>query len=96
MGQCYSRLSWLLSNDVVTTSTAVLSVASISWYHYGHRVLASIYNRMIVHMTREWYRAVLNEVEDGSVILDIGIGTAGTFTSNEQYPVLMIAYYHFI
>ncbi len=90
MGQCYSRLSWPLSNEVVTTTAAVISVASISWYHYGHRVLASIYNQMIVHMTREWYRAVLNQVEDDSIILDVGIGTAGTFTSNEQYSFYLL------
>jgi len=41
------------------------------------KVLAWIYNRMIVDMTEVWYRAVLERQKPGSTILDVGVGTAG-------------------
>jgi ubiquinone/menaquinone biosynthesis C-methylase UbiE len=30
-------------------------------------------------MTEKWYRAVLERMDEGAVILDVGIGTAGVF-----------------
>mmetsp|Transcript_19819 Transcript_19819/g.22484 ORF Transcript_19819/g.22484 Transcript_19819/m.22484 type:complete len:295 (-) Transcript_19819:65-949(-) len=42
-----------------------------------NHVLATIYDQLIVHMTSIWYKNVLERLEDGSTLLDVGIGTAG-------------------
>jgi len=55
----------------VTASTTMNSNKLIE------KVLAWIYNRMIVDMTEVWYRAVLERQQPGSTILDVGVGTAG-------------------
>lgn len=44
---------------------------------YYCRVKSYIYDAMILSMTEKWYRAVLERVPDGSIILDVGIGTGG-------------------
>mmetsp|Transcript_20364 Transcript_20364/g.58891 ORF Transcript_20364/g.58891 Transcript_20364/m.58891 type:complete len:309 (-) Transcript_20364:1534-2460(-) len=46
----------------------------------GRRIRAvppAVYDRLVLHMTEVWYRAVLERLEDGSAVLDVGIGTAG-------------------
>jgi hypothetical protein len=40
---------------------------------------AFIYDAIILRMTEKWYRTVLERLADGSIILDIGIGTASKF-----------------
>lgn len=44
---------------------------------FGRSIPPLIYDKLILHMTEVWYRAVLTRVDNGSTILDIGIGTAG-------------------
>mmetsp|Transcript_31402 Transcript_31402/g.66895 ORF Transcript_31402/g.66895 Transcript_31402/m.66895 type:complete len:301 (+) Transcript_31402:58-960(+) len=44
---------------------------------YYCRAKSFVYNAMILSMTEKWYRAVLGELEDRSVLLDVGIGTGG-------------------
>lgn len=44
---------------------------------FFEKILAWIYNRMIIDMTELWYRAVLERQPQGSTILDVGVGTAG-------------------
>ena len=42
-------------------------------------LVTKIYDSMIVHMTEKWYHSVLSQLDDNSVVLDVGIGTAGAF-----------------
>jgi len=37
---------------------------------------SGIYDGAILHMTEKWYKAVLEQQEEGSIILDVGVGTA--------------------
>jgi ubiquinone/menaquinone biosynthesis C-methylase UbiE len=41
-----------------------------------------LYDRLVVPLTREWYRAVLESLRHGSRLLDVGIGTAGALVAN--------------
>lgn len=43
---------------------------------------AWIYDRLILGLTAEWYRAVLSRVPEEAAILDVGIGTAGALVAN--------------
>ena len=36
-----------------------------------------VYDTVILHMTERWYRTVLERLDDGSILLDVGIGTGG-------------------
>lgn len=45
---------------------------------------ARIYDATILDMTEKWYRAVLERLEDGSAVLDVGIGTAGALLRCED------------
>jgi hypothetical protein len=79
------------SNSLITTSSPSFTgiEASLSYY-YRHNpiyfalgwIRSVIYNRLILKMTIGWYQTVLEDVVDGSVILDVGIGTAGTSTKS--------------
>ena len=42
-------------------------------------LVSKIYDSVIVHMTEKWYKAVLSQLDDNCVVLDVGIGTAGKF-----------------
>ena len=37
---------------------------------------ANAYDMCISHITQEWYKAMIEELEPGSIVLDVGIGTA--------------------
>mmetsp|Transcript_20366 Transcript_20366/g.58904 ORF Transcript_20366/g.58904 Transcript_20366/m.58904 type:complete len:152 (-) Transcript_20366:174-629(-) len=55
----------------------------------GRRIRAvppAVYDRLVLHMTEVWYRAVLERLEDGSAVLDVGIGTAGA-SESETSPL---------
>ena len=39
-------------------------------------VRAKVYDIAIVHVTSTWYKAILDRLDEGSVVLDVGIGTA--------------------
>jgi len=45
--------------------------------YYYCRAKSFVYDAMILRMTETWYRAVLERLDDGSVVLDVGIGTGG-------------------
>ena len=44
---------------------------------YYCKAKSFVYDAMILSMTEKWYRAVLERLDDGSVLLDVGIGTGG-------------------
>jgi SAM-dependent methyltransferase len=41
-----------------------------------------IYDTLILRLTSRWYAEVLTRVPEGSVLLDVGIGTAGALLAN--------------
>ena len=43
---------------------------------------SSLYDFCIVHVTSTWYEAMLEELDEGSVVLDVGIGTASKLSSS--------------
>lgn len=43
-----------------------------------------VYNTLILHLTSQWYGEVFRRIPDGTVLLDVGIGTAGALTANAQ------------
>ena len=47
-------------------------------------VSAWFYDVIIVHMTRLWYKVVLDRVDENSNVLDIGIGTATALLKNKD------------
>jgi ubiquinone/menaquinone biosynthesis C-methylase UbiE len=55
-------------------ASAILQQFSI----YYCKAKSFIYDAIILRMTEKWYRAVLERVEDGSMVLDVGVGTGGT------------------
>ncbi|CAD7930115.1 unnamed protein product [Amoebophrya sp. A25] len=46
---------------------------------------ARFYDVLIIRMTRVWYREVLSRLDDGSSVLDVGIGTATALLRNGDY-----------
>lgn len=49
-----------------------------------HRLRAAVYDAAIVGMTAAWYRSVLERVEPGCRLLDIGIGTGAALLANAR------------
>ena len=45
---------------------------------------AFIYDRLILTLTSRWYAEVLERLRDGTVLLDVGIGTAGALMANAE------------
>lgn len=45
-------------------------------FYYG-RAKSLVYDVVILRMTEKWYRAVLQRLDDGSIVLDVGVGTGG-------------------
>ena len=37
----------------------------------------TVYDALILKLTTKWYEAVLSRLDEGSTVLDVGIGTAG-------------------
>ena len=72
----WSESSTIISSSLflLLTTTFIMSKQKINPLS---KVLSAIYDRTIVKMTEKWYRHVLERQEDGSVILDVGVGTAG-------------------
>lgn len=53
-----------------------LDIMSILMHHFS-KGKSFIYDTVILKMTEKWYRSVLETLCDGSIILDVGIGTGG-------------------
>lgn len=64
-------------------SILLVAGASVALVALGTRLLmAPLYDMLIVKMTARWYAAVLARLPQGSLLLDIGIGTATALTRN--------------
>jgi ubiquinone/menaquinone biosynthesis C-methylase UbiE len=57
--------------------TALLSSILSRFSHYYSLTKSYIYDIIILRMTELWYRTVLQKLPDGSILLDVGIGTSG-------------------
>lgn len=57
--------------------TALFSSIMNRVSHYVSLTKSYIYDIIILRMTEVWYRAVLQRLDDGAIILDVGIGTGG-------------------
>ena len=44
---------------------------------YYRRAKSLVYDTVILRLTEKWYRAVLEKLNDGSILLDVGVGTGG-------------------
>ncbi|KAL3821965.1 hypothetical protein ACHAXA_004453 [Cyclostephanos tholiformis] len=44
---------------------------------YYSRAKSVVYDTVILRLTEKWYRAVLQKLDDGSILLDVGVGTGG-------------------
>tara|TARA_B110001452_G_scaffold146970_2_gene122287 strand:- start:385 stop:1095 length:711 start_codon:yes stop_codon:yes gene_type:complete len=62
---------------------SIWALLTLVWY-FVPNAAANLYDLLIVHMTRQWYAAVLERLDDGSRILDIGIGTATALVHNKE------------
>lgn len=62
---------------------ALWALCTLVWF-YVPNAAANVYDFLIVHMTRRWYAAVLERLDDGSRVLDIGIGTATALARNRE------------
>jgi len=63
----------LLSRISLFAATLTLHTLSLKKMN----LVSQIYDSMIVHMTEKWYQSVLSQLDDNSIVLDVGIGTAG-------------------
>ena len=52
--------------------------------HDAENASADIYDFLIVRMTANWYKAVLERLEADSRLLDVGIGTATALARNKE------------
>ena len=60
-------------NNITTIATTYI----MQHFSLYYKAKAFIYNSIILKMTEKWYRTVLEQLHDGSIILDVGIGTGG-------------------
>ena len=70
--QTYTNNFFSINMTVVATI-----MQHFSLYTYYSKAKAVIYDTIILKMTEKWYRSVLEKLDDGSIILDVGIGTGG-------------------
>ncbi|KAL3765929.1 hypothetical protein ACHAW5_003897 [Stephanodiscus triporus] len=61
-----------LSFDIITAIMRRLSL-----YSYYSKAKSLVYDTVILRLTEKWYRAVLQKLDDGSILLDVGVGTGG-------------------
>ena len=64
------------SKSVALVASAVTAAIFIKLVNMNN-VISGIYDTLIVNMTEKWYRSCLSKLEDGSTVLDVGVGTAG-------------------
>jgi hypothetical protein len=60
-----------------TAITLFLSTLTIQTLNKKINLVSKIYDAVIVNMTEKWYQSVLSQLDDNSVVLDVGVGTAG-------------------
>lgn len=90
MSLIYSKTGAAHRSSLALTTTATLTTMAaglvLALYSKGyHRRLVrflrtippKIYDVVILNMTEVWYRRVLSRLDDGSAVLDVGIGTGG-------------------
>ena len=65
------------------TIVALWAVCSALWFMMPN-ASADIYDFLIVRMTANWYKAVLERLEADSRLLDVGIGTATALARNKE------------
>ena len=58
------------TSNVLSTMTNTFSSVISSWRSF-------VYDALILKMTTRWYEAVLTKLPENSIVLDVGIGTAG-------------------
>lgn len=56
---------------------AIMQRLSNNLTFYYSRAKSLVYDVVILRMTEKWYRAVLQKLDDGSIVLDVGVGTGG-------------------
>lgn len=66
------------SGALTLFATTAIMATMLNKYSFSS-CIGGIYDKIIVNMTEIWYRRVLEKQKSGSVILDVGIGTAGKF-----------------
>ena len=59
------------------------ALAMAGWYLLPN-AMATVYDLLIVGMTKKWYAAVLKRIEPNSRVFDIGIGTATALLKNKH------------
>eukprot|EP00736_Rhodelphis_marinus_P008195 Rmarinus@m.17626 len=61
------------------------------WFSFACSLLSeirsTIYDAFIVSMTSKWYSSVIERLEDGSDLLDVGIGTGSALVHNEFFTL---------
>mmetsp|Transcript_36874 Transcript_36874/g.62741 ORF Transcript_36874/g.62741 Transcript_36874/m.62741 type:complete len:282 (-) Transcript_36874:1702-2547(-) len=55
----------------------IMAIAMQQISLYYSKAKAFVYDTAILRMTEKWYRSVLERVDTGSILLDVGIGTGG-------------------
>ena len=65
------------------TIVALWAVCSALWFMMPN-ASADIYDFLIVRMTANWYKAVLERLEADSRLLDVGVGTATALARNKE------------
>ena len=70
------RYSSYLTFDIIMS--AILPQFSL----YYSKAKSFVYDTVILRMTEKWYRTVLERLDDGSILLDVGIGTGGECVHN--------------
>lgn len=67
-----------------STLATVFVVLSALFYVLLQKYRPFIYDFLIVKMTKEWYRVVLERLPQDAHILDVGIGTGSALFANEK------------
>ncbi|KAJ6630494.1 hypothetical protein Bhyg_16050 [Pseudolycoriella hygida] len=69
--------------EVMCSAGLILLITAVAMKFFRSK----IYNVLIVHLTSQWYREVLDLVSKNSKILDVGIGTGQALIKNKSLLV---------
>lgn len=90
-----------LKPSTPSTATTELAIPAPEYDFFSkviHSVVgmtrANAYDLCISHVTKVWYKVMLEELEPGAVVLDVGIGTASKFLQNLLLFLLPCCYSH--